>query len=62
MLERFVLVSQVNVNTEVSMAAVSYLQTCTEKQQMAHLSTIMAEMQQAMEPVMTKFVRLLSKK
>jgi ketose-bisphosphate aldolase len=55
-------ICKVNVNTEVSMAAVSYLQTCIEKQQMAHLSTIMAEMQQAMEPVMTKFVRLLSKK
>lgn len=55
-------ICKVNVNTEVSMAAVSYLQTCFEKQQMAHLSTIMADMQQAMEPVMTKFVRLLSKK
>ncbi|WP_026565018.1 class II fructose-bisphosphate aldolase [Bacillus sp. UNC41MFS5] len=55
-------ICKVNVNTEVSMAAVSYLQTCIEKQQMAHLSIIMAEMQQAMEPVMTKFVRLLSKK
>jgi ketose-bisphosphate aldolase len=55
-------ICKVNVNTEVSMAAVSYLQTCFEKQQMAHLSTIMADMQQAIEPVMTKFVRLLSKK
>lgn len=53
-------ICKVNVNTEVSMAAVSYLEKYVEKKQMAHLSTIMADMQQAMEPVMTKFVRLLS--
>lgn len=55
-------ICKVNVNTEVSMAAVSYLEKYAEKKQMAHLSTIMEEMQQAMEPVVTKFVRLLSKK
>lgn len=54
-------ICKVNVNTEVSMAAVSYLGQYAEQKQIAHLSTIMAEMQQAMEPVMTKFVRLLSK-
>lgn len=53
-------ICKVNVNTEVSMASVSYLEKYVEKKQMAHLSTIMADMQQAMEPVMTKFVRLLS--
>jgi len=55
-------ICKVNVNTEVSIAAVSYLKKYAENNQMAHLSTIMAEMQQAMEPVMTKFIRLLSKK
>jgi len=55
-------ICKVNVNTEVSIAAVSYLEKYAENNQMAHLSTIMAEMQQAMEPVMTKFIRLLSKK
>ena len=55
-------ICKVNVNTEVSMAAVSYLEKYAEKKQMAHLSIIMEEMQQAMEPVITKFVRLLSQK
>ena len=55
-------ICKVNVNTEVSIAAVSYLEKYAKNNQMAHLSTIMAEMQQAMEPVMTKFIRLLSKK
>ncbi|WP_394233320.1 class II fructose-bisphosphate aldolase [Niallia oryzisoli] len=55
-------ICKVNVNTEVSMAAVSFLMKSIEKKQMAHLSTIMSEMQLAMEPVMTKFVRLLSGK
>ncbi|MEH7245425.1 class II fructose-bisphosphate aldolase [Neobacillus niacini] len=53
-------ICKVNVNTEISMAAVAFLQKYTEKKQMAHLSTIMSDMQQAMEPVMTKFVRLLA--
>ncbi|WP_160724554.1 class II fructose-bisphosphate aldolase [Bacillus sp. USDA818B3_A] len=55
-------ICKVNVNTEVSMAAVSYLEKYAKNKQMAHLSTIMAEMQRAMEPVMTKFIRLLTKK
>ncbi|WP_342515106.1 class II fructose-bisphosphate aldolase [Sporosarcina sp. FSL K6-1522] len=53
-------ICKVNVNTEVSMAAVSYLQHAFENKQMVHLSTVMADMQQAMEPVMTKFVRLFA--
>ena len=44
------------------MAAVSYLQNNFENKQMPHLSTVMADMQQSMEPVMTKFVRLFSSK
>ncbi|WP_172370794.1 class II fructose-bisphosphate aldolase [Sporosarcina jiandibaonis] len=55
-------ICKVNVNTEVSMAAVSYLQNCFEKKQMPHLSTVMAEMQHTMEPIMAKFVRLLANK
>ena len=53
-------ICKVNVNTEISMAAVSYLEKYVEKKQMVHLSSIMSDMQQAMEPIMTKFVRLLS--
>ncbi|MFD4816063.1 class II fructose-bisphosphate aldolase [Peribacillus butanolivorans] len=53
-------ICKVNVNTEVSLAATSYLnQAFEQKQKAAHLSAIMAGMQEAMEPVMTKFVRLL---
>ncbi|WP_338451270.1 class II fructose-bisphosphate aldolase [Niallia oryzisoli] len=55
-------ICKVNVNTEVSIAAVSYLEKFIEKKQIEHLSTIMSEMQLSMEPVMTKFVRLLSTK
>ena len=53
-------ICKVNVNTEISMAAVSFLEKYVEKKQMVHLSSIMSDMQQAMEPIMTKFVRLLS--
>lgn len=52
-------ICKVNVNTEVSMAATSYLKQVTEEGKQAHLSDIMAGMQKAMEPVMTKFIRLL---
>ena len=55
-------ICKVNVNTEVSMAAVSYLQNAFENKQMPHLSTVMEEMQQTMESVMTKFVRLYANK
>ncbi|MBZ5751371.1 class II fructose-bisphosphate aldolase [Metabacillus rhizolycopersici] len=55
-------ICKINVNTEVSMAAVSHLQNYFEKKQMEHLSTIMSDMQQSMEPVMTKFVKLFSNK
>lgn len=55
-------ICKVNVNTEVSMAAVSFIQNYFETKQMVHLSTIMADMQQAMEPVMTKFVRVFANK
>ncbi|AXN39715.1 fructose-bisphosphate aldolase [Peribacillus butanolivorans] len=53
-------ICKVNVNTEVSLAATSYLnQAFEQEQKAAHLSAIMAGMQEAMESVMTKFVRLL---
>lgn len=55
-------ICKVNVNTEVSMAAVSYLQNAFENKQMPHLSIVMEEMQQTMESVMTKFVRLFANK
>lgn len=55
-------ICKVNVNTEVSMAAVSYLQNFFETKQSAHLSANMSNLQQSIEPVMTKFVRLLSNK
>lgn len=55
-------ICKINVNTEISIAAVSYLQNYFETNQTVHLSTIMSDMQQSMEPVMTKFVRLFSNK
>lgn len=55
-------ICKVNVNTEVSMAAVSYLQNYFEGNEMPHLSVVMANMQETMEPVMSKFVRLLANK
>lgn len=55
-------ICKINVNTEVSMAAVSYLQNYFDDKTMVHLSTVMAETQQAMEPIMTKFVRLFANK
>lgn len=55
-------ICKINVNTEISIAAISYLQNYFETNQTVHLSTIMSDMQQSMEPVMTKFVRLFSNK
>lgn len=52
-------ICKVNVNTEVSMAATLYLKESFEKGQHLHLSDIMAGMQNAIEPVMAKFMRLL---
>ena len=50
------------MNTEVSMAAVSFIQTYFYNKEMVHLSSVMADMQQSIEPVMTKFVQTFSKK
>ncbi|MFL0506975.1 ketose-bisphosphate aldolase [Ureibacillus sp. 179-F W5.1 NHS] len=57
-------ICKVNVNTEVSLAATRHLAEsfAQEERKNAHLSTIMADMQQAMETVMTKFVRLFMNK
>lgn len=55
-------IGKINVNTEVSMAAVSHLQSYFESKDMVHLSSVMAEMQQSIEPVMTKFVKLFAGK
>ncbi|MFP3919535.1 class II fructose-bisphosphate aldolase [Lysinibacillus telephonicus] len=57
-------ICKINVNTEVSLAATRHLGEMfkNEERKNSHLSTIMADMQQAMEPVMTKFVRLLMNK
>lgn len=55
-------ICKVNVNTEVSMAAVSFIQNYFDNKEMVHLSSVMADMQQSMEPVMTKFVRTFAKK
>ena len=55
-------ICKVNVNTEVSMAAVSLLKDYFDTQHIAHLSTVMADMQQAMESVMTKFVQVFANK
>lgn len=55
-------IGKINVNTEVSMAAVSHLQNYFKSGEMVHLSSVMEDMQLSMEPVMTKFVRLFSGK
>lgn len=55
-------IGKINVNTEVSMAAVSHLQNYFESKEMVHLSSVMADMQQSIEPVMTKFVKLFAGK
>lgn len=55
-------ICKVNVNTEISMVAVSYLKNYFKTNQTVHLSTIMSDMQLSMEPVMTKFVRLFANK
>ncbi|WP_019537206.1 class II fructose-bisphosphate aldolase [Paenibacillus ginsengihumi] len=55
-------ICKVNVNTEVSIAAVAELLRFAAKPDAArsHLSTVMAEVQEAIQPVMRKFVKLLA--
>ncbi|MDQ6419825.1 class II fructose-bisphosphate aldolase [Paenibacillus sp. LHD-117] len=53
-------ICKINVNTEVSMAAVAYLKTIGESDKLPHLSNVMADMQAAMEQSMEKFVKLFS--
>jgi fructose-bisphosphate aldolase class II len=53
-------ICKINVNTEVSMEVVSFLQRYFKENEMVHLSTVMADMQKAMEPVMNKFVQLFA--
>lgn len=53
-------ICKINVNTEVSMAAVDYLRTLGTQTNTPHLSTVMSGMQRAMELSMEKFVRLFS--
>ncbi|MGW9019797.1 class II fructose-bisphosphate aldolase [Priestia megaterium] len=55
-------ICKININTEVSMAAVSYLQNYFQENKTTHLSTVMANTQEAMEPVITKFIRLFANK
>ncbi|MDE0584665.1 class II fructose-bisphosphate aldolase [Planococcus sp. A6] len=50
-------ICKVNVNTEVSLAATNYLKQAADEPM--HLSDMMAGMQQAITPVMARFVRLL---
>lgn len=53
-------ICKINVNTEVSMAAVTYLQSLGSDNKMPHLSAVMANMQSHIEVSMEKFVRLFS--
>ncbi len=55
-------ICKINVNTEVSMAAVSYLKSISEHAKTPHLSDVMSHMQSIMETSMEKFVRLFSDK
>ncbi|KAA0959227.1 class II fructose-bisphosphate aldolase [Planococcus sp. ANT_H30] len=54
-------ICKVNVNTEVSLAATIYLKQALEEQEKMHLSDVMAGLQQAIEPVIAKFIRVLKK-
>jgi len=56
-------ICKVNVNTEVSLAAVSHLIrfASSAEAQRTHLSAIMADMQHTIAPVMKKFVKLLAR-
>lgn len=54
-------ICKVNVNTEVSLAATTYLKQALVEQEKMHLSDVMAGMQQAIEPVIEKFIRVLTK-
>ncbi|CAM4245242.1 class II fructose-bisphosphate aldolase [Paenibacillus alkaliterrae] len=51
-------ICKINVNTEISMAAVAYLQTLGITGKPHHLSSIMASMQAEMERSMERFTRL----
>ncbi|MCG6796566.1 class II fructose-bisphosphate aldolase [Geobacillus sp. YHL] len=53
-------ICKINVNTEVSMTAVTYLKDLLKNEKMPHLSTIMANMQRTIESTMEKFVRLFA--
>lgn len=54
-------ICKVNVNTEVSMAATSYLKQVLKEEETMHLSDVMAGMQHAIEPVIAKFIQVLKK-
>jgi len=54
-------ICKVNVNTEVSLAATSYLKQVLKEEETMHLSDVMAGMQQAIEPVIAKFIQVLKK-
>ncbi|WP_199615167.1 class II fructose-bisphosphate aldolase [Paenibacillus alkalitolerans] len=51
-------ICKINVNTEISMAAVSYLKSVHEDAAIPHLSDVMAHMQGVMETSMERFIRL----
>ncbi|QYR22786.1 class II fructose-bisphosphate aldolase [Paenibacillus sp. sptzw28] len=53
-------ICKINVNTEISMAAVSYLKSLHENAKTPHLSDVMSHMQGIMEESMEKFIRLFS--
>ncbi|MFC7395220.1 class II fructose-bisphosphate aldolase [Scopulibacillus cellulosilyticus] len=57
-------ICKINVNTEVSIAAVSFLksafETAFKNEEMPHLSTVNAKMEQEMKKTMVKFVRIFS--
>ncbi|MDX5474199.1 MAG: class II fructose-bisphosphate aldolase [Bacillaceae bacterium] len=53
-------ICKINVNTEISMAAVNFLKKSMTNNDTPHLSTIMEETQIVMEDAMTKSVRLFS--
>jgi fructose-bisphosphate aldolase class II len=53
-------ICKININTEISLAAVAFLNRYVSAHPDAHLSVIMSELEKAIVPVMSRFVSLFA--
>lgn len=53
-------ICKINVNTEISLAAVSFLAEYTAANPNVHLSVVMSELENAIVPAMSRFVSLFA--